>query len=134
LTIGNESLLLDTQAIILWSIEPGRLPKVIQDAIANPSNTIYFSSVSAMEIATKVRIGKLEKARALVTDFADQLVAGGFIELPLSAAHAEMAGSFSSANNDPWDRLLAAQARIERMGFVTSDGKMDDFGVRIIWK
>ncbi len=109
------------------------LSHIARTAIEHQDNVIYFSPVSAMEIATKVRIGKLEIARPLANAFAEQMMARSFVELPLSAAHAELAGSIPSATNDPWDRLLAAQARIEGLGFITNDGKMGDLGVRIFW-
>lgn len=67
-------------------------------------------------------------------NFALQLTARGLMELPLAANHAEMAGFFASANNDPWDRLLAAQACIEQVELITGDSKMDDFGVRAYWQ
>ena len=129
----TERLLLDTHAVIWSALNPTRLSRAARVAIEDPGNSIYFSPVSAMEITTKVRIGKLDFARPLASGFADQMVARGFAELPLSAAHAEMAGSFLGANNDPWDRLLAAQARLEKFGLVTNDAKMSDFGVRIFW-
>jgi PIN domain nuclease of toxin-antitoxin system len=128
-----ERLLLDTHTIIWSALDVDKLSSAARSAIENPDNNVYFSPVTTMEIATKVRIGKLDMARPLATGFADQMIGRGFIELPLVATHAEMAGSFLSGNNDPWDRLLAAQARIEQMGLVTNDSKMDDFGVRIFW-
>lgn len=129
-----ERLLLDTQAVILWATDERRLPVAVRRALTDGERPVYFSPVSAMEIATKVRIGKLDSARPLSTAFADQMTAHGFVELPLTAAHAEMAGGFVSDHNDPWDRLLAAQARVEQLDLVTSDDKMAEFGVRIFWK
>jgi len=129
----TERLLLDTHAVIWSALDPGRLSPAARLAIEDPGNNIYFSPVSAMEITTKVRIGKLDLARPLAAGFADQMAARGFAELPLSAAHAEMAGTFLSANNDPWDRLLAAQARIEKLGLITNDSEMGDFGARLFW-
>ena len=128
-----ERLLLDTHAVIWSALDPGELSSKARSAIKDPSNTIYVSPITAMEIAAKVRIGKLEIARPLAIGFSDQMVARGFVELPLRSVHAEMAGSFRSTNNDPWDRLLAAQAKIEDLGLVSNDGKMSDFGVRIFW-
>ena len=129
----TKRLLLDTHAVIWSALFPAKLSQSARAAIEDESNRIYFSPVTAMEIATKVRIGKLDMARPLATGFADQMIARHFVELPLSAAHAELAGSFLSANNDPWDRLLAAQARIENLGLVSNDGNMSDLGVRIFW-
>lgn len=129
----SERLLLDTHTVIWSAIYPEKLSSRARAAIEGPDNVVYFSPVTAMEIVTKVRIGKLEIARPLATGFFDQMNARGFTELPLLSEHSEMAGAFRSSNNDPWDRLLAAQARIEHLGLVTCDAKMGDFGVNIFW-
>ena len=129
----TDRLLLDTHAVIWSALYPAKLSRSARSAIEDETNRIYFSPVTAMEIATKVRIGKLDIARPLTIGFAEQMAARNFIELPLSCAQAELAGSFRSNNNDPWDRLLAAQARVENLGLITSDGKMDDFGIRLLW-
>jgi len=129
----SEALLLDTHVVIWWALGRDQLSDRASDAIRSIANKVFFSPVTAMEIVTKVRIGKLDFARPLASGFADQMVRHGFAELPLTAADAEMAGSFISTNNDPWDRLLAAQARLHGLALVTSDGRMSDFGVTIIW-
>ena len=72
-------------------------------------------------------------ARPLATGFTESMAARGFVELPLTALHAEMAGGFVGTNNDPWDRLLAAQARAENLIFITNDTQMSDFGARLLW-
>jgi PIN domain nuclease of toxin-antitoxin system len=127
------NLLLDTHAVIWAALDPDLLSKAARTAIEDPDNSVHFSPVTAMEISTKVRIGKLEFARPLATGLAEQMSARGFAELPLLSNHAELAGSFDSANNDPWDRLLAAQARAEAMSLVTNDSKMTDFGIDRFW-
>lgn len=129
----TERYLLDTHALVWWAFGSDRLPPLSRECIENPENIIFFSPVSAMEIATKVRIGKFEDARPLVTNFAGQMLERGLTELPLKAVHGELAGCFPSANNDPWDRLLAAQARIEGVGLISNDSRMDDFGIRLCW-
>lgn len=103
------------------------------DVIADRTIDVYVSSVSAMEIATKFRIGKLPQATAYASRVADVAAEEGFELLPLSAAHADLAGSFVSLNNDPWDRLLAAQAKLENLALISNDSKMDDFGIAQFW-
>jgi PIN domain nuclease of toxin-antitoxin system len=126
-------LLLDTHTIIWAALDVHKLSGKARSAIEDPDNDIFFSAVTAMEIATKVRIGKLDIARPLATGFAAQMIIRGFAELPLLSLHAEMAGAFLSANNDPWDRLLAAQARLEKLDLITNDSQMADFGISTIW-
>ena len=103
------------------------------DIIADGSIDTYVSAVSAMEISTKYRIGKLPKAAKYAGRIDEVIVEEGFIPLHLTAAHADLAGSFHSANNDPWDRLLAAQAKLERLTLISNNSEMRDFGISQFW-
>ena len=100
-------------------------------------NANLISSAEARPKATsktsKVRIGKMEFARSLATSFKSQMTDRGFAELPLLCAHSEIAGGVVSSNNDPWDRLLAAQAKLENLALISDDGKMNDFGISQFW-
>ena len=57
----------------------------------------------------------------------------GFKPLALTLAHGDLAGSFASSHQDPWDRLLAAQAKIEDLALVTNDPQMEMFGIKPYW-
>ncbi len=126
-------LLLDTHTIIWWALDQQMLSQRAFAALEDSENIVFFSPVTAMEIATKVRIGKLDFARPLITDFTGQLIRHGFTELPLQCIHSETAGGFVSRNNDPWDRLLAAQAKIEGLQLVSKDTRMGEFGINLFW-
>lgn len=126
-------LLLDTHTLIWWTQNDRKLSVVARALILDIENTIYVSPVTAMEICTKVRIGKLGEARALAERFSAHMAEEGFVEVPLKFEHAEMAGCFAAANNDPWDRLLAAQARLEGLTLVSCDAKLSGFDVATIW-
>ena len=127
-------LLLDTHALLWWAHDPARLSGDALDAISDGSNDVYVSPVSAMEIATKSRKGKLAYDSDLSSRFVDEIAAMGFSILPIDGAHAVLAASYQSANQDPWDRLLAAQAQIEALALVSCDEQMPTFGVRLFWE
>lgn len=57
-----------------------------------------------------------------------------FIELPVNSAHAVMAGEFRAVHEDPFDRVLAAQAIVEGFGLVTDDRAMDLLGAERVWE
>ncbi|HEX8484264.1 type II toxin-antitoxin system VapC family toxin [Sphingomonas sp.] len=126
-------LLLDTHALIWWAADIGQLSARARDAIENGENEVFASAISAMEIATKVRIGKLEEGRPLATDFMDQIRACGLQPLALTAGHGQLAGSLTIAHKDPFDRMLIAQAMIENMTFVSNERIFDAFGVIRLW-
>jgi PIN domain nuclease of toxin-antitoxin system len=88
---------------------------------------------SCWDIATKYRLGKLPEAEPLMGDFAAKLRALGFIFIPMSVDHACLAGSFTMTHKDPFDRLIAAQAKLEDLPPLSDDPVFDAFPIRRIW-
>jgi PIN domain nuclease of toxin-antitoxin system len=129
----SRGYLLDTNTVIWWFFGAELLSYHSFEAIADRSIDVYVSAVSAMEIATKFRIGKLKLAAPLAARFAEVTTEEGFKPLPLTLEHGDLAGSFPSPHQDPWDRLLAAQAKIEDLALVTNDRQMETFGIKPYW-
>ncbi len=127
-------VLLDTHALIWWLAGDDQLPPAARKAIADESNEVFVSAASAWEVATKHRLGRLPGAGPLAVDFAREIRAQGFEPLPISMEHGQVAGAWQSAHRDPFDRMLAAQARGEMMAVVSNDAVFDDFGVARIWQ
>jgi PIN domain nuclease of toxin-antitoxin system len=126
------ALLLDTHALLWWWTDDPRLSTTVRQALLDEQNTVHVSAASAWEIATKQRLGKLGLAQA-VASF-DQLVqADGFLHLPMTWHHAQRAGSYPQPHRDPFDRMLAAQAELERLKLVTADPELTHFPVSRLW-
>lgn len=126
-------LLLDTHALIWWLAGDDSLGRSAREAIADEDNSIFVSAASAMEIATKFRIGKLPRAALLAREFQAIVAAQGFSELPISVRHARLAGEMAIAHKDPFDRFLVAQAQAEDMMLVSNESIFDAFGVLRLW-
>lgn len=127
------NLLLDTHALIWAANEPEKLPNTVRAAVEDPDNRIWISAVSAIEVAIKFRIGKLEGADELAERF-EKIIAGfGFEQLPISVAHASLAGLLSFEHRDPFDRILIAQSQIEQYSLVSNEKLFDQFGVIRFW-
>lgn len=126
-------LLLDTHALLWWMVEPRRLGPAARAAIGDEDNAVLVSAVSAMEVATKFRLGKLPQGGRLALGFAEEVATEGFEELPITIAHAARAGSLPFPHRDPFDRLLIAQAQIESLSLVSNEALFDRFGVTRIW-
>ena len=126
-------LLLDTHALLWWLTDDPKLPGGPRDAIAAPENSIFVSSASAWEISTKFRLGKLPE----IGDVSDRLSyyvrKSGFQALPISLEHAIEAGQLPGPHRDPFDRMLIAQAKIEKLRVVTVDPVFRDYGIQILW-
>ncbi len=126
-------LLLDTHALIWWLAGDEALSRKARAAIEDETNSVAVSAASAMEIATKFRIGKLPGAALLAQAFESVVATQGFSELAISVRHARQAGEMNIAHKDPFDRLLIAQALGEDMVLVSNEAVFDGFGVRRIW-
>src|ERR1700761_5756147 len=110
---GRMNLLLDTHALILWLAGDDALGAEARALIEDEGNQIFVSAASAMEISTKHRLGKLPEAGLLATHLSQFLSEQGFAEMPISIAHAAMAGNLQIAHKDPFDRFLIAQSLVE---------------------
>lgn len=126
--------LLDTH-VFLWLLgSPAHVPEAVRQDLERPDSELLVSAVSAMEVATKVRLGKLESARHLVATWSARVHDLRAQELDVSTEHAILAGSMTWAHRDPFDRLLAAQALVENVTLVTSDGELSEVaGLRLRW-
>ena len=96
-------------------------------------NDIVVSAVSAWEIATKFRLGRLPEADAAAVNIADSIASQGFGELAISVADAERAGRLPGPHRDPFDRMLIAQAQARELVIVSMDAAFDRYGVNRLW-
>lgn len=126
-------LLLDTHALLWAFLESPRLSPAARAALVSPANEMLVSAVSAMEITLKHRLGKLAEAAPFIRDGRLAIEHLNYVPLPVSLDHASLAGSLDIPHKDPFDRLLIAQARIERVPIVSNEKSFDAFGVERIW-
>jgi len=117
--------LLDTHVLIWLDEGSARLPLSYRHALEDPDNEIYLSAVTAWEIQTKKVKGALAFAGSVAVH-AERL---GFLELPISIAHAEEAAELPPFHRDPFDRLLIAQARVEGLTMLSMDAAVRQYSV-----
>jgi PIN domain nuclease of toxin-antitoxin system len=118
-------VLIDTQVFLWWDRQLRRLSRPLRAAIEDETNEIVVSAATVWEIAIKRATGKLRFDRPIVT----AVLALGFEILPVAGAHAEHAGGLPPHHNDPFDRLIIAQAYLEGMVLGTQDRRMLPYGV-----
>lgn len=117
--------LLDTH-VLLWLLgDPDRVPTAVRDRLADPAEELWVSAASALEVATKQRLGKLA-ASGLLAAWPDRIADIGAAELAVTSSHGLLAGSMRWEHRDPFDRLLVAQATVEAMTLVTVDTALRD--------
>jgi PIN domain nuclease of toxin-antitoxin system len=121
-------LLLDTHVALWWQAEDRRLTREATRAIAT-ADIVWVSSVAGWEAAIKVGRGRLRLREPLAVT----LVSDDLTELPVTLAHAEEFQRTPRHHNDPFDRMLVAQARVEGATIVTHDRAFEPYGTPVIW-
>ena len=125
-------ILLDTH-IALWAItDSPKLPGKARQLMLNPANTTYFSAASIWEISIKHTLVRKDMPIS-GSEAARLFMESGYIELPVSSAHAAAIEHLPLHHADPFDRLLIAQARTEPMRLLTHDRKLPPYGATILY-
>jgi PIN domain nuclease of toxin-antitoxin system len=125
--------LLDTHTLLWWMTKDPHLSKLAHTLIEQEDNISLVSAVSAWEIATKVRLGRLPTAADLVQDFVADLTRQRIEILAVTADHGIRAGLLPGPHKDPFDRMLIAQALAENIPIVSNDRALDGYGARRLW-
>ncbi|HAJ61322.1 MAG TPA: PIN domain nuclease [Cyanobacteria bacterium UBA8543] len=125
-------LLLDTHTF-LWFINDS--PQLSTDAknLLESEVDLWLSVVSLWEIAIKTSLGKLTLPDTYDKFIPQQLTLNDIEILPISMAHLALVATLPFHHRDPFDRLLVAQAIVEKVSIVSIDVVFDSYTVNRIW-
>jgi PIN domain nuclease of toxin-antitoxin system len=121
-------ILLDTHLLLWWLEGSPSLSAQARAMIRDPENTVFVSAVSLWEIGLKQSLGKLR----LPVDFAERLAEESFESLPLTAAQTRQVSSLPWHHRDPFDRMLVAQAQVEKLVLLTGDEALAAYGAVVL--
>lgn len=129
-------LLLDSHTLIWLYMGNPQLSQAAKNSIAHSTSICYVSVATVWEMAIKIKLGKLSIGAPLHL-FVEELVQNGIQLLPIEVKHLLKTQDFPFHHRDPFDRLLAAQAIIEKMDLVSADTIMDSYfettSIKRIW-
>lgn len=126
------NLLLDTHTL-LWALAGDRrLGRDAANRITDPANSIWVSAASAWELAIKVGLGRLQLRDPLEEFLPREIERCNFLALPIGITHALATRHLPPHHNDPFDRMLIAQAAIEGLTLVTADAAIRHYDVAIL--
>ncbi len=117
-------VLIDSHVALWWLDGNDKLGPATRQLLGS-ADEVFFSALTPWELGIKRALGKLDFPDGLT----EALVAGGFDELPIAAAHGEAAATLPPHHQDPFDRMLIAQARIEALVLVTADRAIEPYDV-----
>lgn len=122
-------VLLDTHALIWAVADPERLSGRVHDLIVDPANAVLVSVASAWEVAIKRAIGKLAFGDITTRLLDDH----GFERLDVRLDHVAALSGLPPLHQDPFDRMLIAQARADDLVIATRDRHIPDYAVTTTW-
>jgi PIN domain nuclease of toxin-antitoxin system len=125
--------LLDTHTFLWWNLGDPQLSKTARGFIGNGRNQIYLSAVSAWEIALKYAKGRLELPEPPDDYVTSRLQLHNFLPLSVEISHALRIYQLPAIHQDPFDRLLIAQAQLENCLLITTDKEIARYDVAVLW-
>ena len=124
-------VLLDTHLLLWAALLPERLPPAAARIMQRAENALFFSVASLWETAIKLSRPRKDLAIDLPTWRAG-LLDNGYLELPILAEHVIAVQHLPALHQDPFDRLLLAQARCERLELLTADAQLAAYGAPVL--
>ena len=123
--------LIDTH-VLIWSLfDTDNLSDTAKIIIENDEK-IFVSIASLWEIAIKQSIGKL-KIDSSINEISKQCDIAKINILNIRPEHLDLIKALPPIHNDPFDRLIIAQAIIEKMSLITADSKISKYDIQTKW-
>lgn len=128
-------LFIDTHYVLWAALHSTRMEPWAKELIGDLSNEILVSAASIYEISLKVRNGKLPEAVEFESDLIVNIESRlGYTLLPLEPETMIRAARFENSHADPFDRMIAAHAIEHNLPLLSTDARLDAFGVRRLKK
>ncbi len=99
----------------------------------DPETELYLSAASYWEICIKASIGKLGLKEGWIKRFDEEMVSNTIRWLAIDKTHCQRVVDLPFLHQDPFDRLLIAQALCEGMTLLTADGQIQQYAVSTLW-
>ena len=126
-------ILLDTHAFLWFVTNDRELSQTAKKLFLDEENELYLSAVTGFEIAQKYSLGKLQLTEKPSEFITNRIDANNLIELPIFMAHTTVLEKLPRHHRDPFDRLLVAQAMIEKVPLLSADEQLSAYPIKRLW-
>lgn len=126
-------ILIDSHALIWYVDQDHLLSPTSHAAITDPSNELLLSAGSIWEIGIKVGLERLVLSQSYRQWMAQAISDLRISVLPITVEYADVQAGLPRHHGDPFDRLLIAQAMVERVPVISGDAGMDVYGITRLW-
>ncbi|MDZ7960410.1 MAG: type II toxin-antitoxin system VapC family toxin [Aulosira sp. DedQUE10] len=127
------NILLDTHVFIWSTGNPSRLSQMVTDLLTDTSNTWMLSIASVWEMQIKLQLGKLNLNSSLPVLIDNQKRVNNLQLLSIELTHIYALTNLPNHHRDPFDRLLIAQATVEKVPIVSIDSAFDGYPIQRLW-
>lgn len=126
-------VLLDSHTVI-WAVDdPSRLGSSATEVLEDVKNELLISAATIWELSIKCRLGKLDLSNQFDEWMAQAIHDLELDVLPITVEYAHFQSGLPNHHRDPFDRLIIAQALVEKVPIVSSDPAFDAYNVHRIW-
>jgi PIN domain nuclease of toxin-antitoxin system len=126
-------ILLDTQAFLWFVLDDPKLSATAPAQISDPANDVLVSPATYWEVAIKISLKKLDLHSPYEEFMKKGIDDNQFQILAIETRHTAAVATMPFHHRDPFDRLIAAQALVERIALISNDPALDAYGVDRLW-
>lgn len=127
------TFLLDTHVLLWWQTDDARLSPRCRELMADGRTRLLWSAASSWELAIKVGLGRLRLPEPVHRYVPRVLRENAIHSLAIEQGHALGVAALPSHHRDPFDRLLVAQVKSEKVSLLSADEQLDPYGIDRVW-
>ena len=125
--------LLDTHTFLWWITDNDSLSNRAREIIRDGRNELFLSAASGWEIAIKAGIGRLDLQEEPEKLIPEQMLLNEIQGMPVQMSHALHVHALPEHYRDPFDRILVAQSQLEEIPIITSDPRVAEYEIEVVW-
>lgn len=126
-------ILLDTHTFLWWISNDHQLSETARQLMSESMHYIYWSAASSWEVAIKYNLGRLPLPEGPEVFIPQELKKNRIDSVPVKNIHALYAGTLPQHHQDPFDRMLIAQAQTESLVLLSNDSIFPKYNVQVMW-